>query len=160
MGLDFTLFWIKKSEGDISTQYFNRWNYEDDEKHTLAYARKGWELVYALKGDVRNGGFCQLKLENWIDLMEKLSSIGPFLEEIWDAYYTLDNVDDEDIDKYPRENQLINAYMRWYNKNFNDAPQLGYQFSVGYMLNFWNAADEVIKYLEDPEYEVWMDVDY
>ena len=92
--------------------------------------------------------------------MEKLSSIGPFLEEIWDAYYTLDNVDDEDIDKYPRENQLINAYMRWYNKNFNDAPQLGYQFSVGYMLNFWNAADEVIKYLEDPEYEVWMDVDY
>ena len=97
--------------------------------------------------------------------MEKMAPIGPYLDEIFDAYHTFENAEEyetlADFEKaYPRKALLIKTYENWFDQSFDEYPQLGYSFSVGYMNNFWEAADEVIKYLEDPDYEVWMCADY
>ena len=143
------------------------WNmsYEERNERELFYARKGWELVHAL--DCSTSGDCtsKLQLEDWVNLMEKMAPIGPYLDEIFDAYHTFENAEEyetlADFEKaYPREALLIKTYENWFDQSFDEYPQLGYDFSVGYMNSFWAAADEVIKYLEDPDYEVWMRADY
>lgn len=163
MGLDFSLYKLRKGE-----TMDNLWNmpYEEQEKRSLAYARKGWELVYALHCDTSGDCISQLKLEDWVDLMDKMAQIGDYFNDIRDAYHTIDAIED-DYDTvaelrsaYPREMKLTETYRIWYNKNFDTPPTLGYEFSVGYMLNFWEAADEVLKYLEDPDWEVWMIASY
>lgn len=163
MGLDFSLYKLRKGE-----TMDDLWNmpYEDREKRSLAYARKGWELVYALHCDTSGDCISRLKLEDWVDLMDKMAQIGDYFNDIWDAYHTIDAIED-DYDTlaelraaYPREMKLIETYRIWYNKTFDIPPTLGYEFSVGYMLDFWEAADKVLKYLEDPDWEVWMIASY
>lgn len=164
MGLDFSLYWFQKSQGPAKEQFL-KWDYNTFNLHELAYARKGWELVYALECDTQNDCFTQLTLDNWVNLMEKMAPIGPYLDEIFDAYHTFENAEEyetlADFEKaYPRKALLIKTYENWFDQSFDEYPQLGYDFSVGYMNSFWAAADEVIKYLEDPDYEVWMCADY
>lgn len=90
--------------------------------------------------------------------MEIISPIAPYLDEIASAYRTRDNIDGP---LNAMEVKLIRTYEKWYNESFDyGEPQLGYGFSVGYMKNFWEAGDKVIKYLEDPEYTVYMFASY
>lgn len=163
MGLDFSLYKLRKGE---TVNDFQKMPYEEQEKRSLAYARKGWELVRALHCDTSGDCVTQLKLEDWVNLMDKMAQIGDYFNDIRDAYHTIDAIED-DYDTiaelraaYPREMKLTEIYRIWYNKNFDTQPALGYEFSVGYMLNFWEAADEVLKYLEDPDWEVWMIASY
>lgn len=160
MGLDFYGFYLHKGE---TVKDYYKLSYEKQEERDLFYARKGWELVYALRCDTQNDCISELKLEDWVNLMEILSPIGPYLDEIKKAYSVIEDPYDEyeDIAKvYPREYQLVRTYEIWFDDNFDMSPQLGYEFSVGYMKNFWEACDNVIEYLEDPNYEVWMVASY
>ena len=96
--------------------------------------------------------------------MEILGQIGDYFKDVQDAYKVIGEDDWETYDelesRFPREVQLIKAYQKWYDTNFDISPTLGYEFSVGYMRNFWEAADKVISYLENPDYEVWMSASY
>ena len=163
MGLDFELYKLRK--GETMNDLWNM-SYEDREKRSLAYARKGWELVYALHCDTSGDCISRLKLEDWVDLMDKMAPIGDYFNDICDAYRTIDAVEDnydtlaELRVANPKETKLVETYRIWYNKTFDTPPTLSYEFSVGYMLAFWEAADEVLKYLKDPDWEVWMVASY
>ena len=160
MGLDFCGYWLKKNETPL-----DYWTlpYAEREKRELFYGRKSWELVHFLRCPTEGDCEGELTLERWVALMEALSQIGDSLEDIWDAYYLWENrMDAYDYNfmnfwkVHPKEALLIEIYEIWYIKTFNEVPCLDYFFSVGYMLTFWKARDKVLKYLEDPEYEVWM----
>lgn len=156
MGLDFGVYAKKQGEEPIE----------------LAYGRKSWELVYALVPDYDDfiNDDPTITIERWDALMEKLNKIGPKLDEIYNAYHELDNWPDDWVnrenmtpkmrDLFDKNCDLCFEYEIWYNRNFDTSPTLGYDFSVGYMLNFWEADKEVRKYLEDPEYEVKAYVSY
>ena len=154
MGLDFYVVAMRKDH----IKYFDDgekryWCKEDLE---LAYGRKSWELVHTLGCPVYDPCAGDLTLDAWIDLQEKLANIGPWLEEIRTAF----EAEDKQYDT-PRYKDLRDKYYEWYDNSFPDeTPQLGYDFSVGYMITFWEAADEVLKYLEDPDWEVWMLASY
>ena len=163
MGLDFYGIAVRKSE---IAQYGSANAFIDfisNDAHDalwkereLFYGRKCWELVYELGCDTHNECKTELTLEKWIDLQDKLAVIGPSLDRIWEAFYVEDEKYDDPQDKY-----LRNAFMRWYDLTFQDEePRLGYGFSVGYMNTFWKSADKVLKYLEDPDWEVWMSASY
>ena len=153
MGLDFGVYWRKKNA------YTDR-DFIDNE---LCYGRKSWELVYALglsgnEPDLDR----EITLDEWVGLIEKLVPIGDYLDEIWDAFDKYENAPEDFGDEIltKRDKMLIATYEKWYNATFDISPQLGYFFSVGYMKSFWDAKDEVVKYLEDPDYEVWAYVSY
>ena len=152
MGLDFYLWWIKKSDGPVREQMRN-WKLEDLDLHELAYGRKSWELVLFLGCPTSDDCVGELQLETWVDLMERLSWISPYLDEIREAI-CFGGIPQK------REEELMNLYQEWYDKNFDEYPTLGYDFSTGYMQTFWEAADTVLQYLEDPDYEVWMEANY
>lgn len=149
MGLDFYGFYVRKGENINSI--FNM-PYNEFEKRELFYARKGWELVHYLNCDVQHEAISRLDLQDWINLVEILVQVVPVFDDLEKAY-------DKDI-RTPQENELIAAYEEWHKKNFEEYPQLGYDFSLTYMRNFWDAADKVVKYLVDPNYEVWMLASY
>lgn len=163
MGLDFVGYKLRKGE---TIKDIFALPYEEREKRELFYGRKSWELVHALNCDTLHDCVSKLELKDWINLMEKIYQIGPFLDRINEAY----NVYDKYIDEYdttaafrkdyPEEMKLIDMYEKWYEDSFGEYPRLGYQFSTGYMRTFWEAADEVLEYLESPDYEVWMVANY
>ena len=158
MGMDFEVIAIQKSEiaeGKTAKDLIENWDYEDYEKHELAYGRKCWELVYELRCDTQHDCISPLEMKNWIDLQEKLAPIGPSLEAISLAFQSEYKEYDTPHEKYLRQ-----QYMKWYDACFDADPTLGYDFSVGYMREFWEAADKVLKYLEDPDWEVWMSASY
>ena len=78
MGLDFSGFYLKKGETlrDLFELPYNEYNLRE-----LFYARKGWELVYALNCDTNNTCESKLRLEDWINLME-IPSFGLLLQEL------------------------------------------------------------------------------
>lgn len=164
MGLDFDGYWLKKNE--TPSDYWAL-PYTEQEERELFYGRKSWELVHFLRCPTDGNCEGELTLERWVALMEALGQLGDTFEDIWDAYYLWE----ERMDAYdynfmnfwkvhPKEAKLIETYEIWHKKTFNEEPWLGYYFSVGYMLTFWKACDEVLKYLEDPEYKVWMSASY
>ena len=155
MGLDFYVFKLKKGYSDTVRNVINRMNYTEFEACVLAYGRKSWELVHELECDTYRDCLTELTLDSWINLQDKLAPIGPSLERIRLAYYADDNGNTTPEDKW-----FMNQYMKWYDYNFDTNPQLGYGFSVGYMQDFWEKADEVLHYLEDPDWEVWMIASY
>ena len=149
MGLDFMVYKRNKQTG---------------EETELAYGRKSWELVDALNAMPQSIDDYEVPLlkENWIDLMEKISAIAPYLEEIADAYhkYYYCEDDTEELVLTRRDKKLMRTYEYWHDSTFDVNPQLGYEFSVGYMLSFWEAADAVLEALEDDNYEVYTVASY
>lgn len=160
MGLDFYGFYVKKGETPRDVLRFSYGDFMDRE---LFYGRKSWELVDALQCDTQDTCLSELTLENWVNLMEILSPISPYFDEIHSVYHNLYYVD-EDFDdlkeRFPKEYRLIKMYEEWYDKNFDEEPVLGYDSSVVYMKTFWEAADKVLDYLENPDYSVWMRASY
>lgn len=153
MGLDFSLYEFRKADGPAIEQCKQADSWQFFEAHELAYGRKAWELVHALGCSTQGDCFTELTIDNWINLMEKLGQIGPYLEDIAQAYQK----DNPTV----RDEILMKMYEDWHKKTFDgEYPQLGYDFSVGYIMNFWTAGDRVIDYLENPEYEVWMNANY
>lgn len=163
MGLDFVGYKLHKGE---TLEDIWAMPYEEQEKREVFYGRKAWELVYALRCDTRDDCCSKLEREDWIKLVEQLHQVGPFLNDIHDAYYIYNKYIDEyettaDFRKdYPKEMSLIDMYEKWFDENFDIYPQLGYEFSVGYMKTFWDAVDKVLEYLDNPDYEVWMVASY
>ena len=156
MGLDFYVIKIQKGYSGKPWDVFRSWSGDDWDKNTLCYGRKSWELVYELRCDTQNECVSELMLDDWINLQEKLAPIGPSLEAIRMAY----RADDSDV-ATAQDRWLINQYTKWYDTCFpDDDPQLGYDWSVGYMQAFWEKADEVLEYLENPDWEVWMIASY
>jgi hypothetical protein len=160
MGLSFCGFWLKKDE--TMSDYWNLSRAEREERE-LFYVDKSWELVRFLRCPTEGKCEGELTLERWTELMEALSQFGDTLEDIWDAYYLWEEkMDAYDYNLmnfgkvYPKEARLIKTYETWYEETFNEDLCSEYYFSVGYMLVFWRACDKVLKYLEDPEYKVWM----
>jgi len=164
MGLDFVGFYLKKNE---TIEDYKKMSYEDSQARELFYGRKSWELVYALNCSTSGDCISELNLNDWVNLMEKLSYMAPYYDEIREAYAVLnehmseyDDWEDFKMD-FPREVKLVKAYEKWYNTSFDASyPQLGYDFSVGYMQTFWEAADDVLYYLKNPEYKVFMEASY
>lgn len=149
MGLDFGL--VKKRKEDPIKVILG------DNVNELAYGRKSWELVYKLASaeDIDNG-YGILKKENWESLMRDLDPIGDLLQQIWDAF---------DHEDYPElftedDKKLVSQYKYWYDRTFRESPILGYQFSVGYMKEFYDAKSAVRAILDDPDYEVGMYISY
>ena len=160
MGLDFTLF---KKRKDMSNREFFDQSLHDINSNMLAYGRKSWELVHALANcsDV-NCGYGTLTYEAWNTLMKLMEPIGDKLERIEEAFDHESNAPND----YPEfiftdeDKKYIAEYEYWYNKTFDECPYLDYDFSVGYMMSFWEAKDKVYEVLDDPEYEVLMDISY
>ena len=149
MGLDFMVYKRNKQTGEVSE---------------LAYGRKSWELVHALNAMPQDPEEYEVPLDKecWIDLMEKISAIAPYLEDIFLAYrkYEYCSDDEEELVLTRRDKQLMRTYAYWHDSNFDEYPQLGYDWSVGYMLSFWEAADAVLDALEDDNYEVYTVASY
>lgn len=170
MGLDFTIY--KKKVNETCEQAWkaitNEWResgYTTTSERELAYGRKSWELVQELVpdyGDYFDSDDPIISKERWDSLMNKISEIGPKLDKIWDAF----NKEEKAPNDYPEfifgdeEKKLIAEYEYWYDKTFDVDPTLGYFFSVGYIMDFWNANDRVQKVFEDPEWEVRASVSY
>ena len=144
MGLDYMIYKRNKQTG---------------EETELAYGRKSWELVEELDMLPRDIDQYEypLKKERWLGLMKKISTIAPYLKKIADAYHKYYWCDDEEdeIILTKEEKRLMKCYEYWFDNNFSQGPQLGYDFSVGYMLNFWEAAGPVLEALDDENYEVY-----
>ena len=156
MGLDFYVVRVKKDYPDTARKVIDSWSYEDFTQNELCYGRKCWELVYELGCDTQYDCTTELTFDKWTNFIENLSVIGPFLELIRLAYNADNNGNATAQDKW-----LINQYTKWYDACFpDDDPQLGYDWSVGYMQNFWENAGKVFEYLEDPNWEVWMVASY
>ena len=104
----------------------------------------------------------QSNMADMIDLMEKISALAPYLEDIFLAYrkYEYCSDDEEELVLTRRDKQLMRTYEYWHDSNFDEYPQLGYDWSVGYMLSFWEAADAVLDALEDDNYEVYTVASY
>lgn len=88
--------------------------------------------------------------------MRDLDPIGDSLQQIWDAF---------DHEDYPGiftedDKKLVSQYEYWYDRTFNESPVLGYQFSVSYMKEFYDAKSTVRAVLDDPDYEVGMYISY
>ena len=149
MGLDFGL--VKKRKEDPIEIIFK------NDTEELAYGRKSWELVYKLasREDIDNG-YGILKKENWESLMKDIDPIGDLLSRMYDAF---------DHEDYPElftdeDKKLIAQYEHWYDRTFNTPPILGYQFSVSYIKEFYDAKDKVREIFNDPDYEVGMYISY
>lgn len=137
--------------------------YEEIRKREVFYARKGWELVNVLNCDTNNSCTSRLEKKDWEALMKDLAPIGPKLKAIaaaYETYYNDEGDEDEFKHNYRKEYKLIKTYENWYNSTFDYIPILGYDFSVGYMLNFWEARHKVLKYLDNPDFEIWMVASY
>ena len=132
-------------------------------EYELAYGRKSWELVKVLAtlDDVDKGEGI-LTYDAWDNLMHAMEEIGPDLDRIAIAFNHEANapVDYPEYIFTDEDKQYIAKYEYWYDKTFNDTPYLGYEFSVGYMMSFWEAKDKVYEVLADPEYEVYMCISY
>lgn len=158
MGLDFTLY---KKRKDMTRREFFDQSLHDIEANGLAYGRKSWELVEALatEEDIDNCGGI-LQRDRWIKLMNDLEPIGDKLERIEEAFDRESNAPEEysEFIFTEEDKKLIAEYEYWYNKTFDEPPYLSVEFSVGYMLSFWEARDIVFDVLDDPDYEVFMDI--
>lgn len=155
MGLDFGL--VKKRKEDPIEVILG------DNVNELAYGRKSWELVYKLASaeDIDNG-YGILKRENWESLMRDLDPVGDLLQQIWDAFDHEENAP-KDYPEYiftEEDKKLIAQYEYWYDRTFSESPVLGYQFSVSYMKEFYDAKSAVRAVLDDPDYEVGMYISY
>ena len=91
--------------------------------------------------------------------MERLYPISESYDRIREAYAAIERTPENEFYRMeeirPKELKLIRLYEDWYNENFDTPPQLGYEWTLGYFKNFWEAADNVLSYLENPAYEVW-----
>lgn len=156
MGLDFGIYWANKGYTPKDELIDNTFS-----KNELCYGRKSWEVINKMGLNI-NDYDCELTKEQWDKLMEAIAPIGGKLRSIMDAFDREYNAPDD----YPElvfkdeHKALIAEYEYWYNKTFKDRPVLGYDFSVYYMINFWEAKDLVYKYLEDPNYQVRRYISY
>lgn len=152
MGLDFSIYKKKKGANNI------HW-YDEDE---LCYGRKSWELVHVLVPNYVEEYDALLDPNRWEKLIKLMEPIGDKLNDIVAAYHIMYNLPEHFPEQVftDREQKLIAEYELWYNSTFEDDPTLGYDFSAGYMLDFWRARDMVRKYLQDPNYEVYALVSY
>lgn len=151
MGLDFGLIKVKKGQEPI-------W----DDNNELAYGRKSWELAQFFNGEWNTEYCTKLTPDKWNDFIKKIESIGDKLEDIWDAF----DIANDLANDYPefvfgeKEQKLIAEYELWYNRTWKDTPTLGYDFSVGYMLSFWEARNIVNDIFEDGEYDLYTIASY
>jgi len=174
MGLDFTIYKKKKNETCQEA-----WENFRENEIELAYGRKSWELVYALVPNYRDyyeseeylDGVCNntdtwedpiVTKERWDSLIKDMEPIGNKLDDIFDAFSREEHapVDYPEFVFTDEHKKLIAEYEYWYNKTFNTTPTLGYDFSVGYMKEFWDANDKVQEVFADPELEVRASVSY
>lgn len=174
MGLDFTIYKKKKNETCKEA-----WEHFREEETELAYGRKSWELVYALVPDFQKyyeseeylDCVCNEKdtredpivtKERWDSLIKKMEPIGDKLEAILDAFDREENApaDYQEFVFNDEHKKLIAEYKYWYNRTFGSTPTLGYDFSAGYMKEFWDANDKVQEVFADPELEVRASVSY
>lgn len=158
MGLDFTIYWEEK-DNPINWEDDN-FSYNDFKKHELCYGRKSWELVSALKLPTDFGDDPIVGKENWDNLIAKIKPIANKLPDIADAYYHYYNDEyevEEDVKKYKR---LMNKYQAWYDKTFDEYPTLGYDFSVGYIQEFYNADSKVQECFSNPNLLVKASISY
>lgn len=170
MGLDFTIYKKKVNETceqawHATTSEWRESGYTTNSERELAYGRKSWELVYELVpdyGDYFDSDDPIVSKERWDSLMNKLSKISDSFDEVREAFRIVDNAPD-DFPEMVITDDVKNAiakYELWYNMNFDQGPQLGYDFSVGYMEAFWNANEKVQEAFNDPEWEVRASVSY
>ena len=147
MGLDLAI--VKQKHGTPI-----EWR-EDTE---LAYGRKAWEICSELGAAGSPNGRYELTHDYWDDLMKKIAPIGDKLPEISVAYYH--QVIDDEEKLSPEYSALIDEYEEWYDATWDASPTLGYDFSVGYMRNFWEAKDTVNVLLDNPNYTIWVIASY
>lgn len=158
MGFDFTIYWEKKGENNLWKENYHEWK-----KHELCYGRKSWELVHALQLPVDledDPDDPTVSKENWDSLINEIKPIADKLPDIADAYYHYyyDEYEvEEDVKKYKR---LMNEYEAWYNKTFDEYPTLGYDFSIGYIEEFYNANDKVQECFNNPDLLVKASISY
>ena len=146
MGLDLAIVLARKGKKPVWDDYTQ-----------LAYGRKAWELCYELGGGSKPSEWFKLDTETWDRVIEKIAPIADKLPEIREAYHkyvwgrrnlTLD------------EEELVQEYEDWYDNTWDEEPQLGYDFSVGYMQNFWDARMTVAAYLASSDHDVYVMVSY
>ena len=148
MGLDLAIVKSKHGERPV-------WN----DNNELAYGRKAWEICYELGAGGSPNGKYELTHDYWDGLMKKIAPIGDKLPEIRQAYYDA-MIYDNDEKPTARQKMLIDEYEKWYDDTWDETPTLGYDFSVGYMQNFWDARYVVNILLDNPDYDVWVMVSY
>ena len=148
MGLDFSIYWE-----DINNPInFDEINWKDFEKtYELCYGRKAWELVHALNLPVDLDEINpEVEEEDWVNLIESMKPIADKFDAIADAYKK--EIHYEERGEVPRDiTDLMVEYEVWYDKTFDVlGPTLGYEFSLGYMKEFYEANEKVMECFNDP----------
>lgn len=143
MGLDFTIYYIEKDRQ-------NEEGYEAWDTNELCYGRKSWELVHALNLPTDwDGEDPEVSKEDWVNLMKQIEPISKYFDKIEDAYGDSDfEMTDEERKRY------IRKFENWYDRTFNEGPTLGYEFALGYIREFYEANEKVMKYFDDDNYVV------
>ena len=155
MGLDFSLY---KKRKYISPEDFYNYSNNCTDDIELAYGRKSWELVEALCNGTDNQVITK---ERWDALMKDIEPIANKLDDISEAFeHYYDQRDNSELIFTNLDEHLVAEYEKWYDETFGCVPYLGYDFSVGYIKNFWDANKKVQEVFKDPEYEVFAEVSY
>ena len=152
MGLDFGVYYRKK----------NAYTEDDFDANQLCYGRKCWELVHIMEYDTEGSCNYEITEDMWNKVIKAIEPIGDKLPAIREAFDKA-RYEPEDFGELiltRDDKKLIAEYEYWYNRTFEESPCLGYDFSVWYMLDFWEARDKVKQYFDDPDYEVWCYASY
>lgn len=164
MGLDYSAY-IKRNDD-------KPWEYSEEDQ--LAYGRKSWELV-RMFGTPTDGDCCgPLDRDAYFEFIKAVEKFGAakiqkyreLSNEIDDNYLEFQDAFDsesstnEDVKaelkkKYEEFIRLNDSYEQWWKKTFNDyQPTLGFEFSTGYILDFYEARHKITAAWLDGD-EVW-----
>lgn len=169
MGLDYWAYIKRNNE--------RPWEFSEEDK--LAYGRKCWELVYMF-GTPTDGDCCgPLDRDAYFRFIKAVEDFGAdkirkYKElsiEIDDNYLEFQDAFDsesgmnEDVrnelnKKYEEYIKLEEEYTEWWDKTFDNVyehlsgPYLGYDFSTGYILDFYEARHKITAAWLDGD-EVW-----
>ncbi len=135
MGLD--LYMVRAKVGE------NPWEVADE----LAYGRKAWEICSFFGAASNDNCYAEVTPALWDRFMSKFKNMdADKIEKAYDAFSIESNLPDD----YPEMvftddmKRAIAEYELWYNRVWDgNYPYLGYEFSTGYMLSFYNADAEV-----------------
>lgn len=158
MSLDFSLYWKKKDETmDDVLDALDK----DPNARDLAYGNRCREVVKMLVPDYKEslemGEDPIVTVENWKKFLGELGRIGPKMEKVYRAYEKKEDLlaGEPDSEFTEKDKKLIIEYEGWWRSTFHENyPTLAFFFSAYYIKEFWNAREQIQKYIDDPDFEV------
>lgn len=126
----------------------------------LCYARKFWGLWYFFcfndcpETGRYDGYELYLTPEAWDKFIKTVEPKYKFLKTVRDIYWIMWDSNEYDYTFTDEQQKLIKEYEDWYDDTFETVAYLGYDFDINPLISWYEAKEEVWKYLCDDEYDV------